>query len=175
MFCFGLILRHCLSKFSQSNVVKSTTKGFNICKVERHDHENIIKLINDRFITDDPLCRALQMRKDNKLLNALWLENLQEGLSFKAVVDDVDGDVGKKLKLNGLIGACVNIRNTMEDTRHMEKWASTSNCKRTTTLLNIWTQISREPKLHEKFKTDRIFEVKISLDSLNLARGHKPN
>lgn len=58
------------------------------------------------------------------------------------------------------VGVAINCRNSPWDSIKLDDYAARSNEMKIRILFTLWSIIAHEPKLHERFRHNNIFEVR---------------
>lgn len=107
--------------------------------------------IREHFYCQEPLLKSLKVTKSmaNPCLESRLCDHLKDGFTMIAVEN----------KDNRIVGVAVNQRNCVWDGDLLKHKADSVKCDSLRKLFYIWSIVSTEPKLHEKYNTDCIFEV----------------
>lgn len=103
------------------------------------------------YYPDEPTASALGIgMKHNAVLDQHALQMLYEGVSVVA-----------KCKYDGnIVGACINESTNPWDPDMSERFACNVACEKTRQLLLFWAHLEREPKIWQRFCTQKVFEVR---------------
>ncbi|KAL9704022.1 hypothetical protein quinque_007540 [Culex quinquefasciatus] len=157
---------------------QSIPRPFTIRLAKAQDDPHIMHFIREHFYCQEPLLKSLKVTKSmaNPCLESRLCDHLKDGFTMIAVEN----------KDNRIVGVAVNQRNCVWDGDLLKHKADSVKCDSLRKLFYIWSIVSTEPKLHEKYNTDCIFEIAIlatareaqgqgigyqlTVHSLNLAR-----
>ncbi|XP_062554265.1 arylalkylamine N-acetyltransferase 1-like isoform X1 [Armigeres subalbatus] len=127
-------------------------RPFSIRLAKSQDEPHIMHFIRENFYNEEPLIKSLNINKSvaNPCLESYLCNHLKSGFTLIAVEKD-----------NRIVGISVNQRNCAWDGDRLREQADRVQCDPLRKLFYIWSIISKEPRLHQKFNTSCIFEIAI--------------
>ncbi|EDS44380.1 conserved hypothetical protein [Culex quinquefasciatus] len=130
--------------------LSSIPRPFTIRLAKAQDDPHIMHFIREHFYCQEPLLKSLKVTKSmaNPCLESRLCDHLKDGFTMIAVEN----------KDNRIVGVAVNQRNCVWDGDLLKHKADSVKCDSLRKLFYIWSIVSTEPKLHEKYNTDCIFE-----------------
>lgn len=140
--------------FSLSFFTKqSIPRPFSVRLAKAQDEPHVMHFIRENFYSEEPLLKSLNITKAmaNPCLESHLSCHLKDGFSLIAVENED----------NRIVGVALNQRNCVWDGDHLRSRADRTQCDRLRKLFYIWSIVSKESQLHQRFNTDCIFEIAI--------------
>ncbi|XP_065086046.1 arylalkylamine N-acetyltransferase-like 2 [Ochlerotatus camptorhynchus] len=131
---------------------QSIPRPFSIRLAKLQDEPHIMHFIRENFYDEEPLLKSLNITKSvaNPCLESYLCNHLKSGFTLIAVEQD-----------NRIVGISINQRNCAWDGDKLREQADRVQCDPLRKLFYIWSIVSTEPRLHQKFRTSCIFEIAI--------------
>ncbi|XP_055600722.1 uncharacterized protein LOC129749700 [Uranotaenia lowii] len=162
---------------STKNKPNESSSAVRVRLARSQDVRQIMKFVRENFVHEEPLMKSLNIASTRSTLplETIIATHLKNGFTMIAVE-------GQK----NVVGLALNLRNCYWDGSVLQNAAEKAETEPLKKLFYIWSIVSSEPKLHERFMTPCIFELamlatardfqrrgigyQLTMESLRLAR-----
>lgn len=147
------------SKILQSKGKSETPqKDFKVEIASPCESEKILCFVEEHFMKEEPLCRALIPDKKPEIIKQIFRGALEHKVSL----------VAKSCCDKKIVGVVINERSGKLGGIRLEKISENIKDCQLKKLIQVWAAIEQEPKINEKLCQDELFQVTI----LSVAEPH---